>query len=270
MTGFLVINHFLRSEKLCTLHNYLADSAQELGIELKTITNQEMLFCDEKADFVLFWDKDVNLARALENSGMRVFNSSSAIELCDDKAKTYLALNGAVAQPETIIAPLSFFDCDYSTFAEKAVERLGLPVVFKECFGSFGEQVYLCNSVDEVLSHITSKPFLLQKYIEANGTDVRIEVIGGECVGAVKRVNEHDFRSNITNGGKAFAYQPTEKEKALAIKACKVLGLDFGGVDIINSELVCEVNSNAHIVNLKNATGIDSAKMIFKYIMGKI
>ena len=270
MKGILVVNHFLNNEKFNELHSVLISSAKKAGIELDIKTNLELETEKAECDFVLFWDKDVNLARALENSGMRVFNSSSAIELCDDKAKTYLALDGVVAQPETIIAPLSFFDCDYRTFAEKAVERLGLPVVFKECFGSFGEQVYLCNSVDEVLSHITSKPFLLQKYIEANGTDVRIEVIGGECVGAVKRVNEHDFRSNITNGGRAFAYQPTEKEKALAIKACKVLGLDFGGVDIINSEFVCEVNSNAHIVNLKNATGIDSAKMIFKYIMGKI
>lgn len=270
MTGILVVNHYLTSEKFNTLHKYLIDSAKSFGIELLLRTNQDMLFCDIKADFVLFWDKDINLARLLENKGYKVFNSSKAIELCDDKAKTYLELDGKLPQPKTIIAPLSFFDVDYTEFVENAVNKLGLPVVFKETFGSFGEQVHLCNSVSDVLNCINGKPFLLQEYIEANGTDVRIEVVNGKCVGAMKRVNKSDFRSNITNGGTAFAYEPTEAECNLAVEACNILGLDFGGVDIMNGSIICEVNSNAHIINLKNTTGIDLAQIIFESIVSKL
>lgn len=270
MTGFLVVNHYLIGEKYNTLHKYLVSSAKNFGIELLIKTNEEMLFSNDKADFVLFWDKDINLARLLENKGYKVFNSSRAIELCDDKAKTYLELEGVVPQPRTIIAPLSFFKVDYKSFVENAVNELGLPVVFKECFGSFGEQVHLCNSVDEVIKNISEKPFLLQEYIEANGTDVRIEVVDGKCVAGMKRINENDFRSNITNGGTAYPYEPTEMEKELAIAACKRLGLDFGGVDIMNGEIVCEVNSNAHIINLKNTTKIDLAPIIFESILRKI
>lgn len=270
MTGFLVVNHYLKGEKYNTLHKYLVSSAENFGIELIVKTNEEMPFCNDRADFVLFWDKDINLARLLENRGHRVFNSSRAIELCDDKAKTYLELENVVPQPKTIIAPLSFFKVDYKNFVENAVNELGFPLVFKECFGSFGEQVYLCNSVDEVLSHISEKPFLLQEYIEANGTDVRLEIVDNKCVAAMKRVNENDFRSNITNGGTAYPYQPTEREVELAVSACKRLGLDFGGVDIMNGEIVCEVNSNAHIINLKNTTGIDLAPIIFESILRKI
>ncbi len=270
MTGFLVVNHFLRGKKFDTLHNHLIKSAKNFGIELSKKTNQDMIFEKETPDFVLFWDKDINLARSIERSGIPVFNSSSAIELCDDKAKTFTALDKIVKQPETIPAPLSFFKSDYSGFVSLAINRLGLPIVFKECFGSFGEQVHLCYSAEDVLSHISQKPFLLQKYIESNGTDVRIEVVDGECVCAMKRHNDNDFRSNITNGGTAEAYSPSDEEKALAIKACNALGLTFGGVDIIGGDMVCEVNSNAHIINIMNATGIDVAEKIYKGIINKI
>lgn len=270
MTGFLVVNHFLQGEKYNTLHNHLVKSAKNFGIELLIKTNQDMLFEEKKADFVLFWDKDTNLARSLEAGGTPVYNNSNSIELCDDKAKTYIALKGIVPQPKTIPAPMSFFSSDYSEFVDLAINKLGLPLVFKECYGSFGEQVYLCRSKEEILSHVTTKPFLLQEYIEANGTDVRIEVVDGECVCAMKRHNDNDFRSNITNGGTATPYFPTEEEKALAIKACEALGLNFGGVDIIGGNLVCEVNSNAHIINIMQATGIDIAPKIFESILKKI
>lgn len=270
MTGFLVINHFLHGEKYDELHNYLVNSAQKMGIELKIRTNQQMIFEKDVPDFVLFWDKDIALARSLEKRGIPVFNSANAIALCDDKAKTYNALLGEVNQPKTIVAPLSFFDSDYSEFVELAGNELGFPLVFKECCGSFGEQVFLCQNAGDVLSHITEKPFILQEYIECDGTDVRLEMIDGKCVTAMKRHNENDFRSNITNGGTAEAYTPTQAELDLAIRACKVLGLQFGGIDILDGKYVCEVNSNAHIINIKNVTGVDIAPMIFESILKKL
>ncbi len=270
MTGFLVVNAYLKSEKFDALYAHLKATAAKMGIELKTKTNEEMLFCEEKPDFVLFWDKDVNLAKHLENLGIPVYNSARSIELCDDKAKTYLTLEGVVPQPETYIAPFTYIKTDYTEFVKSAVERLGLPVVFKECFGSFGEQVFLCKTVEEVRSHIGDKPFLLQKYIENGNEDVRLEMVGGRCVAAMRRINTKDFRSNITNGGVAEPYTPTNTEFNIAVKACAVLGLDFGGVDILDHSLVCEVNSNAHIINLMNATGIDAAESIFEQIIQTI
>ncbi len=271
MNGILVINHFLKSEKFNILHNHLAKTAKNMGISLDIKTNQEMIFCNHKADFVLFWDKDVNLAKSLEVKGYKVFNSSKSIALCDNKAKTYLALNGVVKQPATIIAPLAYAQCDYTEFVTQAVENLGLPVVFKECYGSFGEQVHLCHSVQDVISHINGKEFLLQEFIaDSEGKDIRIEVVDGVCVSAMKRSNDGDFRSNITNGGKAEPYTPTDEEKAIAIKACKALGLTFGGVDILEGGYVCEVNSNAHIINIMNCNGIDVAPLIFEAIKDKI
>lgn len=271
MTGFLVINHFLQGEKYDTLHKALIKSAEKFGMELLIKTNQEMIFEEQIPDFILFWDKDINLALSLENKGIPVFNSAKSIALCDDKAKTYLALDGIVPQPETIIAPMSFFNSDYSEFADCAIKKLGLPLIYKECFGSFGEQVYLCKSKSDIISHTNGKPFLLQKFIEKScGEDIRLEIIDGKCAAAMKRYNINDFRSNITNGGTAELYSPTDDEINLAVNACNALGLTFGGVDILKGGLVCEVNSNAHIINLKNCTGIDIAPMIFESIINKL
>lgn len=271
MTGILAVNHFLNSGKFNELHNHLITCAKNMNIDLSLKTNLELATQDVQADFVLFWDKDINLAKRLEKAGLPVFNSAHSIALCDDKASTYIELDGVVPQPKTLIAPKCFFKVDMSEFVENAIDILGLPIVFKECFGSFGEQVYLCHSFDEIMRHISEKPFILQEFIaDSAGRDVRLEIVGGKCVSAALRENENDFRSNVTNGGTMRVYTPSEEEIATAIKACESLGLTFGGVDILRNGMVCEVNSNAHIINIMNSTGVDIAPLIFNEITENI
>lgn len=92
----------------------------------------------------------------------------------------------------------------------------------------------------------------------APGRDRRLFVVGDRVIAAIERRNEHgDFRANIEHGGVASAYFPTAQESALALAACRALGLDFGGVDLLEAEdgpVVCEVNSNAHFAGLLSAT----------------
>ncbi|MCC8016969.1 MAG: RimK family alpha-L-glutamate ligase [Clostridiales bacterium] len=271
MKGILAVNHFLNRKKYCVLHNHLLKSARKAGIDLALKTNLELSTENSEADFVLFWDKDINLANRMEKEGLPVFNSSKSIELCDDKAKTYIELLGKVRQPETIIAPKIYFKSDLEPFAEKAGEILGYPLVFKECFGSFGEQVFLCRSKPDILSHISTRPFLLQKFIgESAGHDIRIEVVGGKVAAAMERQNKNDFRANITNGGTAKPYTPTSDEEKTALTACRELGLNFGGIDILDGNIFCEANSNAHIINIMECTGVDIAPLIFEEIRKNI
>lgn len=267
MNGILLVNHFLNGEKFNELHSHLVKSAKIQNIDLTIKTNLELAADEVNTDFVLLWDKDINLARRLEKGGVPVFNSSSSVAMCDDKARTYVELSGIVPQPKTLIAPKTYFDVDMSEFVDNAIACLGLPLVFKECFGSFGEQVYLCKTREDVMSHITAKPFILQEFIaDSVGSDTRIEIVGGKFVSAVKRNNPADFRSNVTNGGTMTPVVPNNKMIETALKACEVLGLTFGGVDILDNGMVCEVNSNAHIINIMNATGIDIAPVIFDEI----
>ncbi len=274
MKAYLVINHFLNSKKFSEMHDHLIMAAATAGIDMKIKTNLslslEETICDD-VDFVLFWDKDVRLARRLECEGIKVFNSSRSIELCDDKAKTYIELSSIVPQPKTFISPMVYKKENMDEFIDVASTKLHFPLVFKECFGSFGQQVYLCNNKEDINLHITEKPFILQKYIESSsGHDRRLEVVGGKVIAAVERFNEYDFRSNVTNGGVMTSYTPSSQEEEIAIKACNKLGLLFAGVDILTDGSICEVNSNAHIINLLNATGIDAAPYIFKEIKARI
>ena len=271
MKGILAVNHFLKTAKFSALHSHLADVAEKENIDLEIKTNLELSTESIACDFVLFWDKDINLARRLEKQGLPVFNSADSIEKCDDKARTYIELSGIVPQPKTLIAPKTYFKADFTEFVDKAIGILGLPLVFKECFGSFGEQVFLCKTKDEIMSHMTERPFILQEFIAFSaGRDKRIEVVGGRVVAAMERYNENDFRSNVTNGGKMKPCEPSQAECDIAIAACEKLGLAFGGVDLLVGGIVCEVNSNAHIINIMNCTGIDIAAEIFKEIKRNI
>ena len=100
-------------------------------------------------DTVLFWDKDVRLARALQHIGVKVENLPDAIALCDDKSATHLALSAAaVPMPRTLVAPMAYTEVtqEVKTFLERAKQQLGFPMVVKECFGSLGGQVYLAEN----------------------------------------------------------------------------------------------------------------------------
>ena len=121
------------------------------------------------------------------------------------------------------------------------------------------------------MQHITERPFILQKFIAGSaGRDIRIEVVGGKVAAAVRRENQNDFRANVTNGGRMEPYTPSEEEEQTALTACESLGLTFGGVDILEGGYLCEVNSNAHIINIMNCTGIDIAPMIFEEIKNQL
>ncbi len=284
--GWLVVNHFLQTEKFTDLYNRLEEGARQVGLTLSVKTGCELLQTIEGEclweqetlpDFVLFWDKDIRLAKLLESRGVRLFNSSEAISLCDDKSLTHLALSGKVPMPKTILAPMTYSNIGYTdlSFVEKAAEVLGLPMVIKECFGSFGAQVYLVQSVEEAKEKVKSLagvPFLMQAFVETSaGRDVRLQVVGDKVIAAMlRRSHSEDFRANITAGGTMESWTPTLKQTELAVSVCRHLGLDFAGVDFLFGEneepILCEVNSNAHFKNLYDCTGVDAAIYIMAYI----
>ncbi|MFD2541405.1 glutathione synthase [Lacinutrix gracilariae] len=92
----------------------------------------------------------------------------------------------------------------------------------------------------------SSNYVILQDYIEgADQGDVRILLLNGEPVGAMKRIpGNEDHRSNVSAGGTIAKHTLTKAEKAL----CKQIGpklvkdgLYFVGIDVIGGKLV-EVN----------------------------
>lgn len=229
-------------------------------------------------DFVLFWDKDTRLAKALESVGVRVYNPAHAIEICDDKSETHRILAAAgIPQPETLLAPMTYTEVTpaVDAFLMAGAQRLGFPLVVKECYGSFGDQVSLANSMEELRERaygMESRPFMLQRFMsEAAGEDVRLYVVGGRVVASMCRSsNGKDFRANLRQGGSATPYTPTAEEEAVALRCFRELGLCFGGIDLLHTDsgvMVCEVNSNAHLAGIIACTGVDVADEIVTWVL---
>lgn len=289
--GALVVNGYMRTAKFEDIKNLYIEAGQRQNIEIEVWYTDEVCYgikdhhepfinkAIEDKQFILFLDKDVMLARHLEDMGLKVFNASQAIANCDHKGMTMMALMGSgIATAKTLMAPLVFkgmFDeSKEDTYIEKIEEALDYPLVVKECYGSFGMQVYLVHNKEELIKirrQLIDIPHLYQEFIKSSkGRDVRIYVVGGKVVTSMLRRNEEDFRANITNGGNMHEYEPSEAFKEVARRACKYLGLDFAGVDLMfgkeDEPILCEVNSNAHIRNVLELTGINVADKIMEYI----
>ncbi len=280
MKGYLVVNHFAENAHFREIYDLITASAAQNGVELSARTTGELLAPMDQAtkadvDFALFWDKDVLCARRLERGGMRLFNRARTVEICDNKALTCEALlSKKIPMPRTVTAPLAFFGYTKDDFVKKACDFLGLPIVIKELYGSLGEQVHLAFNVEEavaVVRALGARPFLFQEFIsESFGTDIRVNIVGGKVIAAMKRQGaEGEFRSNIGNGGQGSAVNLTEEQERIALAAAAAVGADFAGVDLLlgkQTPLVCEVNSNPHFTGTLRYLGVNLADHIFAYI----
>ena len=282
MRGWLVVNSFMNTNKFLSLYEMLSLAFKKHNVDLEIkkasdISLEVGEIIENKPDFAIFWDKDIYLAERLEKSGVRLFNNKRAIMLCDNKILMYQALSeNNIRIPKTYVAPKTFEGLNYNNrdFLDKVMKEINFPVVVKEAFGSFGEQVYLANdkeSLNKIVDAIGYKDFLIQEYIASSkGKDVRINVVGDQAVVSMLRENDNDFRSNISNGGHGSLYQPNKDFIDLALRATKALGLDFAGVDVMFGEdgpILCEVNSNPQFASTLEATGINLADYIADYII---
>ena len=288
--GWLVVNGFLHTARFEATYAHLLDAAGDLGIDLKVRTNVDLAtetLLDGRSDtrrpdFVLFWDKDIGLAKRLEACGYSVFNSAHAIEVCDSKALTYLSLVGSdVAMPDTLLVPLSFEPPSWKSesFPDRAIEQLGLPLIAKESIGSFGEQVHLVDSREKLVSVLDSfgtRPAILQRFVASSfGRDVRLQVVGNRVVASLLRSSGgSDFRANIVRGAFGSAFDAPESFKDMALSVCESIGLEFGGVDVLfgasGEPVFCEVNSNAQFEGILMCCGVNVAKEILEHVASTV
>lgn len=160
---------------------------------------------------------------------------------------------------------------------DSVIEAIGgAPCVVKLLEGTQGIGVILAENQKAAKSVIEAflkldASILVQEFIkESRGADIRVFVVDGQIVGAMKRqAKEGEFRSNLHRGGSATVIKLSTEERSTAIKAAKKLGLDIAGVDLLQSDrgpLVMEVNSSPGLEGIEGATGIDIAGKIIEYV----
>lgn len=264
----------------------LADELSLLGIATEHIVSDSVpAYVDgERAvsrlgacDFILYFDKDIHIARQLEAAGYRLFNSADAVAVCDDKMATHIALlNSGIKMPKTISSPLCYVNSTKNDFLKSVSAILSFPMIVKETHGSYGKQVHLVTDETELrslYSELIMRPHLYQEFIEeSSGRDLRVVVVGGKAVAWMKRESD-DFRSNVELGGKGSVCDLPDDFRAAAEKAAAVLGLDYAGVDLLfgkDGPVLCEVNSNAHFGEMERVTGVNVAAAYARYIKNKL
>ena len=209
--------------------------------------------------------------RQFEMQGVFPLNESVAIGRSRDKLRALqLLARAGVGLPVTAFA-------HGPRKAEDVIREVGgAPVVIKLLEGTQGMGVILAEtdasakSIIEAFSAANIN-ILVQEYVaEAEGSDVRLLVVGGEVVAAMRRVGKTgEFRSNLHRGGIAEETPVSEEERATAIHAAAVLGLNVAGVDMLRSNrgpMVLEVNSSPGLKGIERATNADVAGDIIAFI----
>ncbi len=210
---------------------------------------------------------------------MKVFTTakSQAIMRARNKLRSLQVLSKAgVGLPKTVIA-----NHPRNGNVNRLIELVGgPPVVIKLLEGTQGIGVVLAETSKAARSTIEAfyglkKHVLVQEFVaEAKGSDIRVFVVGGKVVGAMRRQGiEGEFRSNLHRGGNAVSVTLTAEEEQTAIDASRALGLKVAGVDMLPSDrgpLVLEVNSSPGLEGIETATGINVAGHIIAYIEEKI
>jgi RimK family alpha-L-glutamate ligase len=168
----------------------------------------------------------------LWRSGGRILNTPRALVAAHDKLRTARALSArGLPHPKTMHV------------RGGETPALEPPFVVKPRFGSWGRDVFRCETPDDVtsvLGHVRERPWfrrhgaLVQELVPPRGHDLRLLVAGGRVVGCVERRSAPgEWRTNVALGGVVCPADPPERARALGLAAAEAIGADFVGVDLL-------------------------------------
>lgn len=204
-----------------------------------------------------------------------VINSSEAIMRCRDKlmAHQWLAEAG-IPFPRTVLARQP------SDVAKMVRKVGGPPVILKLTAGTHGKGVMLGKDLEEIQASLDTvwalnQTLLIQQFVkESAGTDIRVIVVGGRALGAMRRSAKLGrFRANVHQGATVESYPLDERLEWLALRTTEVMGLDVAGVDLVQTRdgySVIEVNSAPGFEGFERATRVNVAAEVLRYIRFRI
>lgn len=189
-----------------------------------------------------------------------------------DKLLTHLALQYyKVPMPETYV--VSSIDA-----AKKILKQVKYPIILKFPHGTQGKGVMFAESFAAASSMLDAietlkNPFLIQEYIETEGSDIRAIVVGDKVVASMKRkAVREEKRANIHAGGKGEPIVLDAYARKIAVNTAKSIGAEICAVDILETvkePMVIEANLSPGLQGITSVTKIDVADKIAKYLYDK-
>jgi RimK family alpha-L-glutamate ligase len=186
----------------------------------------------------------------LQRQGIRVLNPPRALLRAHDKLRTARFFEAmGLPHPRTALVR-------EQKLPELALPELALPLVVKPRFGSWGRDIFLCRTRDELercLRSIRDRPWfvrhgaLVQELVPPRHHDLRLLVADGRVVGASRRIAaKGEWRTNVTLGGTLEPVDPDPAACRLGLAAVAAIGADFVGVDLLpapdGGHIVLELN----------------------------
>src|SRR5215469_12563711 len=147
--------------------------------------------------------------------GVAVLNPPRAVETCVDK---YLAA-ARLAEAGLPVPPT--IACQHADAALEAFTTLGGDVVVKPLFGSEGRGMVRVSDPEMAWRTFrtlerTQSVLYLQQFIRHPGWDLRVFVLGGRVLTAMRRYSNGDWRTNVSQGGRGEVMRPTADEERVA------------------------------------------------------
>jgi ribosomal protein S6--L-glutamate ligase len=204
-----------------------------------------------------------------QSRGVRVLNRPAALEACVDKylATAKLAAAGLPIPPTVA--------CQDAESALEAFHDLGGDVVVKPLFGAEGRG--LMRVSDPELAWRTFRTLersqaviYIQQFVRHPGWDLRVFVLGGRVLAAMRRYARNGWRTNVALGGRAEAATATAGEEKLALAAATAVGAEVAGVDLLpgprGESYVLEVNAVPGWRALAPTCNVDVAGAVISYL----
>jgi glutathione synthase/RimK-type ligase-like ATP-grasp enzyme len=131
--------------------------------------------------------------------------------------------------------------------AREAAALLGYPVVIKPNWGLKSLGVELVADEAALEAAWTPSHRIVQSYLPEGGRCARILVIGERALSAITRVANDGFHATYDHGrrGTLEPYPLLAEREALAVAACRAVGVEVAGVDLVETgrgPCVLEVN----------------------------
>ena len=216
----------------------LCHSAEKRGVHLEFINTTTLSFgvkegrktvlMDGKSvklpDFVIVRTIFPLLNHFFEECGVRVYNSFSVSDVCNDKRKTHLYFSDA---------GIPMADTWFYNRQNGITDCFEYPGVLKSADGHGGSEVFPVYSLEDARragNQFDLKEFLLQKMVTP-GKDVRVYLLAGEVLFAALRSSDRDVRSNFSLGGKVCAYTPCDEMMRIIDLVNKRLSPFYVGID---------------------------------------
>ncbi len=233
----------------------LAVAARRCGLDADVLAPQRALALLEPGDVALARldvrdsldgiESGTGELERLAAEGVEVLNPPRALVAAHDKLLTarVLRLAGLPHPHTTLLAPA----------LPSAVPEL--PLVLKPRFGSWGRDVELCSTAEELEAALLAAQSrrwffehgaVAQELVEPRGWDLRVVVAGGRIVGSARRVAlPGEWRTNAALGANVEPAEAPPLARTLALAAVQAVGADLAGVDLLptrNGFVVLEVN----------------------------